>query len=506
MDHDLLTRLAVVAVYFAALFAIGYYAAKRIHGSDDFFIGGKKLGFWVTSFSSVGESAWLFLGLSGLGALYGATAYWVMVGEVAGVAYLWFKMGKPLKHLSNAYGSITIPDYLESRFQDTSRVIRVMASGFVTVFLLIYIGAQVDATGSAFESFLKGNYYWGALLGFAIVLFYCVKGGYIAACWTELYQGVMMFITLLALPIGLYFAIDNPGAIVPTLQAMDPTFLEPWGIGGFSMLNLMVILGFVTIGLGHAGSPQLVVRFISIRDDAEIDKGRWVAVVFALVTELAVITAGIMGRALFAPQADASALGRGAQNVLPMLVETYFPPLVVGLYIAAVLAAIMATISALLVVASSAVARDFYQRILHPEKKESELTGLSRRFTLAFGALAFGLAMLVAVTTPGRTIFWFVIFGWSGITATFCPMMILSLAWKGYTRGGAIASMAVGFLSIPIFEFLLPKLAEYGPYFTNLGSLAPGFALSMLAGIAVSLIRPNPELAKTIPQIAPRGS
>ena len=486
----MLTKYLILAGYFLVLFLIGIFSARRIKDLKDYYVGGKKLGFWVVAFSTraTGESAWLLLGLTGLGAVAGVSGYWVMGGEIIGVSIAWFLMAKPFKRLSDRYDSITIPDYLASRFKASSHLLRIIAATSLSVFVVIYVSAQIDATGSAFEAFLGLNYYAGALLGFGVVVLYIFFGGFVAVAWSDLFQGLLMFFGLVGLPFVAFFFLDK-GPVVERMGQIDPGLLNIWGGGGLTALNLDTILGYFLIGLGFMGSPQIFVRFMSIKNEEEINKGRWVAVVYTFLTDAAAITIGILGRYLFTdigtdPEA---ALGNNGQDVLIHLVEHVMPLTFIGLYIAVVLAAIMSTIDSLLVVSSSAVVRDFYQQIFRPESIHENLTGFSRIVTLLMALAALGIALTVAVTTPERTIFWFVIFGWSGIAATFCPMMILSLFWPRYNEPGAIASMITGFLCVPLFKFAVPALPGIGPYFERIAELGPSFLLAGAVGVMVSL-------------------
>lgn len=469
---------------------IGIIASKKINNLSDFYVGGKKLGFWVVAFSAraTGESAWLLLGLTGLGAIVGVSAFWVVVGEIVGEFVAWFWMAKRFKKQTDEFGSITIPDYLASKFNAKSHLIRIISASALAIFVTIYVSAQIDATGSAFESFLGWDYFIGAIVGFLIVLFYSYTGGFIAVAWSDVFQGIMMLIGLVVLPIVTFSYLNTPN-IFTELSAIDPGLTNIWGIGGFTSMNLMTILSFGMIGLGFMGSPQLFVRFMSIKNEAEIDKGKWVAIVFTIITDCAAVLVGIFGRLYFEQiGADISTLGNGGQNILPLLVEHIMPITIAGIYIAAVLSAIMSTIDSLLVVASSAITRDFYQQIFRPDLKNDPLIKTSRKVTLIIALAALGIAMTIASLTPDRTIFWFVIFGWSGISATFCPVIMLSLFWKKYTLQGAIASMITGFFCVPIFKFLIPKIETIGPYFDKLTELPPSFLLAIIAGILTTLI------------------
>ena len=293
-------------------------------------------------------------------------------------------------------------------------------------------------------------------MGFAIVLIYIFVGGFLAVAWSDFFQGTLMFFGLVALPVVTIIVVDFPGGIFPALGKIDPDLLNIWGPGGFNMVNVATAIGLATIGLGFMGSPQVYVRFIAIRNEEQLEKGKLVAVLYTLLTLSAAVFIGILGRVLFTGVGDSpeNILGISAENVLPILVESVLPMALVGLYIGVILAAVMSTIDSLLVVASSAVTRDFYQQIFHPDMEGEKLTTLSRKVTLIMALIALATAIIVSVISPDRTIFWFAIFGWSGIAATFCPTIILSLFWKDFTENGAIAAMIAGFITVPVTKFI----------------------------------------------------
>lgn len=490
----MLTKYLMLALYFMILLAIGFVSSSKIKDIKDYYVGGKKLGYWVVAFSTraTGESAWLLLGLTGLGAIAGVSAFWVVVGEVIGVSVAWFVLAKRFKWLTDKYDSITVPDYLVSRFKSKTHTLRIIAATVLAVFVVIYVSAQIDATGSAFEAFLGWNYFYGAIFGFVIVLAYIFFGGFVAVAWSDLFQGVLMFLGLVMLPIFAVFKLSSDQSIWQGLETIDPNLVNIWG-GNLDVLTIASIAGYILIGLGFMGSPQIFVRFMSIRDEEEINKGRWVAIGYTLLSDSAAVMIGIIGRYIFTEAGgDPEAiLGNNGQNVLIQLVEYTFPLLIVGFYIAVVLSAIMSTIDSLLVVASSAIMRDIYQQILRPDTRIENISQLSRVVTVAMALVALAIAMLVAVTTPERTIFWFVIFGWSGIAATFCPVTILSLFWSKYSEKGAIASMLVGFLSVPFFKFVVTQIEGIGPIIDRLDVLGPSFLLSMIAGIVVTWMSPD---------------
>jgi len=503
-------KYLVISLYFAVLFILAMIASSRIRGLKDFYVGGKKMGYWVVAFSAMatGESAWLLLGLTGMGALIGVKAFWIVIGEVIGVSLLWMTMAKKIKWLTDKYEAITVPDYLVSRFQSKSHLLRSLSAFVLSAFVIIYSSAQIDAIGKAFETFFGGNYFIGAIIGFGFVVVYICAGGFVAVAWSDLFQGLMMLLGLVLLPIVAFFALSHLGFSqdwTGGLRQIDPGLLNIWGKGGFSLFNLMSVIGFVLIGLPFLGSPQIIVRFISIKGESEIPKGTVVGVLFTLMTDSAAVLAGMLGRYILTGSGqDVSILGNGAENVLPLLVELIFPAALVGLYIAAIFAAIMSTIDSLLVLASSAITRDCYQQIFHPDLEDGKLIRLSRSITFLLAAIALAVALTVAVLSPTRTIFWFVLFGWFGIAATFCPVILLSLFWKKYTEKGAIASMITGFLCIPLFKFVVPKFPVIGEYVKELSELPLSILFATLVGILVSLAKRDPDLegsySKTLEQ------
>ncbi len=491
-------KYVMIVIYFGILIYLGYLASKRVKNMNDFVIGGKSLGFWIAAFSAqaTGESAWLLLGLTGMGAMLGFSTYWVVVGEVLGVGIAWFFMANRFKQLTDKYDSMTVIDFLVSRFDAKTNTLRIISALALSIFVLIYISAQIDATGSAFERFLGWDYQVGAIIGFVVVASYCIAGGFLAAAWTDMFQGAVMLICLMLLPVVAFLSISNSGAIYTGLHALDPGLVNIWGTGGFTLLNISVVIGMMLIGLGFLGSPQVFARLIAIKSEQKINRGKWVAVLFTLLADFSAVSIGVLGRYIFTTQGvePDAVLGNGAQNVLPTLVEYTFPPWMVGLYVAAVLSAIMSTVSSLLVMAAGSITHDLYERIVNPGLTDTNAARLCRIITVVIAALALGLSIIVAVSSPDRVIFWFVIFGWSGIAATFCPMIILSLFWTRFTEKAAIASMITGFSMTMITKFIIQDMEGIGPYFTALETMPPSFISALFIGYLVSILAPDKQL------------
>ena len=485
-------KLTFLFIYFAILIFIGIYSSKKVSSLSDYYVGGKKLGYWIAALSAraTGESGWLLIGVTGMGALMGVSAFWIVVGEVLGVWVSWNFMAKKFKVMADEYESITITDFLVSHFHSSTNFLRVISATALSVFVVIYVSAQIDITGKTFESFLGLNYYTGIAIGFGVVVFYIFSGGFVAVAWSDFFQGALMFLGLLILPPAIFLSFNETDSVIKGLNEIDPGLMNVWGAGGFSLLSLASVLGLLSIGIGFMGSPQVYVRFIAIRDRSEIEKGKWVAVFYTFLTDSSAVMIGILGRYMFT-NADYNpelVLGVGGEDVLSLVIGQVMPTLVIGIYIAAVLSAVMSTIDSLLVVASSAVTRDFYQKIFRPNISEKTLIKISKKVTFFLALLALFVALFVSVLSPTRTVFWFVIFGWSGIAATFCPVIIMSIFWHRFNEKGAIVSMFTGFVSVPFFKFVVPLNQTIGPFFEKLDVMLPSVLLAMFFGGFASVI------------------
>ncbi|MFG0244239.1 MAG: sodium/proline symporter [Phycisphaerales bacterium JB054] len=457
----------------------------------DYYAGGKKLGFINVAFSAraTGESAWLLLGLTGIGFAVGAQGFWIVLGELIGVGAAWLCMARRFKRLSDKYDSLTIPDYLESRFRDPSHWLRLIAAGALVIFVPIYAAGQVFATGKAFNAFLGVDHYLGAAIGFGVVMLYITKGGFVAVVWSDVFQGTLMVIGLVALPIAALLEIGGVTNFFDILRQTTPDHLSITAGQGFTPLTIATIIGFAAIGIGFLGSPQVFVRFISLRSENELHKGAAVALLWTILADSGAVLVGMTGRALY----DLPTIGGDADNILPFLSDVLFPSFIVGIFIAMVLSAIMSTIDSLLIVASSAAVRDYWQKTRHPDMSDNTLVKTSQRLTLVLALIAFAVGMGILLYDKENGVFWIIIFGWSGIAATFCPTMILSLFWSKLTSRGAMAAMVAGFAAVPFFKFAAPpifnavNLPVANDYLTALDVLPPAFIVSFAVAVAVSL-------------------
>ena len=324
------------------------------------------------------------------------------------------------------------------------------------------------------------DYLAGALTGFAVVMVYCVSGGFLAVAWSDVFQGALMFVGLVALPILGFVYAGGPDAVFTGLESIDGRLLHWSGQSTWTINAVLSAIALSLVGLGFLGSPQIFVRFLALRDEREISRGATVAIVWTLLADSGAVT-GLVGRHLLTQpgQPVETVLGSSGEDVLPDLVhffhlEGILPAILVGIVIAIVLSAIMSTVDS----HSSSHRAPQCVTIISRSNIQGCRTNnwlACRRITLGLAGIALAVALSVAYLSPTRSVFWFVIFGWSGIAATFCPTIILSLYWRGMTARGALAAMVTGFIAVPLFKFGATQLPGVGEYFSTLSELPPAF-------------------------------
>ena len=470
--------LGVLVGYLIILLAIGFWGGRESGDLKGYYVAGKKLPAWVIAFSSnaTGESAWLLLGLTGMGYAIGVHAFWIIMGEVLGVACAWIWVARPFKEYTDRYEAITVPDYLTERFRDTSHAFRWISAVIIISMVMAYTAAQLTASGKAFDSFLGTGYTQGVWIGLGIVLFYTTVGGFKAVAYSDFLQGVLMLGCLITLPIVGIAEAGGWGALMADLRAQDPSLLDPMGSFGLTLAGVISAAGSVAIGLAFLGSPQLLTRFMAARDQKQIVDGGFWAVLCVIGFDVGAVFGGMAGRSLFPGLAD-------PETILPMMSAAFFPAFFTGIFLVVVLAAIMSTVDSLLILASSVVVRDVVQKALGSTASERTLSMMGKGVTVVIGCVGLVVALLEV-----RVIFDFVLFAWSGIACAFTPVVLCSLFWKGTTRAGAIAGMIGGFAATVLWvEFF--KAGFYDLY-----EMIPGFAAGLLFCIAVSLFtQPDPD-------------
>lgn len=459
-------EVAVLLGYLLVLIVLGIWSRSETHTLSGYFLAGKKLPFWVVAFSAnaTGESGWLLLGLTGMGYAVGAQAYWVVVGEILGVLASWGLVSRRLKRLGDETDSITVPDVLAATFDDRLHLVRGIAVAIILVMVTTYVTAQMVASGKAMQGFIGMDYGTGVVVGAIIIIGYTFVGGYKAVSYTDVVQGLLMLAGLVVVPVAAIYAAGGIGGVAETLEGQDPALLDMFSATSTGVAGWVLIMSFVGIGLPFMGVPQLLVRYMSARDDGEVRKARVMAVIVMIFFTGGAVTAGIAGRALFPGLED-------SETIFPTLSSELFPPVVSGLLLVVVLAAIMSTVDSLLLLASSAIVRDTLQRIVGSKKSERELSSYGKIATIVIGVLGIAFAVPQA-----QFIFWFVLFSWSGLGAAFGPAVLGLLYYRKITRAGVIAGMLGGFFTSVIWVLVF-KERTYGLYEAIPGFIA-GFALT----------------------------
>ena len=461
--------LLFLILYFVGMIAIGVIYQSRQTTVKEFVTADQGLGYWVATFSArtTGESGWLLLGLTGMGFAMGLSAFWVVIGEVLGVAVSWMFLIPKFKREVTKYKSLTMLDYFEDRLGDTRQILRVIFTIVLVVMVTAYISAQLAATGKAFNSFYGMKHVVAQALGVGIILIYVTMGGFRAVAISDFIQGILMFLGLVFVPL---YAISQAGGFASLfnhIQAQTPHLLQILPTGDSGLIVLLAILGLAGPGLGFLGSPQVYQRIIALRPDAPIKRATLVAIVYTLLTDTGAVLCGLAGRYYFTGLAD-------QESVYPDLVAHLFPPILIGLFVAIILSAIMSTTDSLLILASTTVIRDCYQKVFKPDLPEKKAVLYLRVATVVMSLIALFVASLKI-----RLIFWFALFGWAGIACAFCPPLILTLYWKGVNKYGVMAGAISGFLTAIIWKVFTDG---------QLYEMIPGFAVSFLLTIVFSLI------------------
>ncbi len=462
--------VAVVVAYLGLLAAFAIWSRRETGTLRGFFLAGKKLPGWVVAFSTnaTGESGWLLLGLTGMGYLVGMHAYWVPVGQMIGIGLSWWLVSRRLKRLGDETDSITVPDLLAAKFDDRFHLIRGVAVVIILVMVATYMTAQLIASGKAMSGFLDIDYKEGVIAGSAIVIAYTFIGGYKAVSYSDVLQGVLMLLGLIVVPAAAIYAGGGWGSIMSNLEAQDPALTSMFSQTSQGVAGLVAAVSLVAIGLPFLGVPQLLIRYMSAKDDAEIRKARIMSLVVLFVFAFGAVTLGVAGRAVFPGLDD-------HETIFPTLSIQLFPPVIAGVLLVVVLSAIMSTADSLLLLASSAIVRDTMQKMIGSKKSDHQLAGYGKLVTIIIGVIAIGFAVQEA-----KFIFWFVLFAWSGLGAAFGPVVLCLLYYKKTTRQGVIAGMLAGFLTSAVW-------ALYFKEFTyNLYEAVPGFAAGLLGTWLVS--------------------
>lgn len=470
-------ELISLAGYFVVMMAIGLYAwRKSTSNVSEYMLGGRNLHPAVGALSAGASdmSGWMLMGLPGAVYMSGLSAAWIAVGLVIG-AYLNYLLVAPRLRVFTemADDAITIPDYFEKRFQDKSHALRVISSLVIVIFFTLYTSAGIVAGGKLFEASFGLNYELGLFITAGVVVAYTLFGGFLAVSLTDFVQGCIMFLALVLVPVVTLQVLGGWGPAEITITSVNTDALT-W----FEGATALGIISSLAWGLGYFGQPHIIVRFMAIRTLKDIAVARRIGMTWMVVTVIGAVLVGLLG---FAYVTSTDLVLDDPETIFIILSQVLFHPLISGFLLAAILAAIMSTISSQLLVSSSSLTEDFYKVFIRKSASQKELVLVGRLSVLTVSLVAIGLAF-----DRNSNVLSLVSNAWAGFGAAFGPLILLSLYWKNLTRDGALAGMIVGAGTV-LFWLYAPLTIAGGSLSDWVYEIIPGFILSMAAAVFVSL-------------------
>ncbi|MDO6683190.1 MULTISPECIES: sodium/proline symporter PutP [unclassified Oceanobacter] len=465
-------------VYLAVMLGIGIIAYRRTQDLSDYVLGGRNLGPIPSALSAGASdmSGWLLLGLPGYAMSAGYGAFWLAGGLLIGTWANWLLVAQRLRVYSQRAGdALTLPAFFEKRFEDKSHTLRVVSAIFVLVFFLFYTSSGLVAGGKLFETVFGLDYQLAVVLGAVAVISYTMFGGFLAVSWTDVVQGLLMVGAMVLVPV---IALSEMGGISATFDKIansNPELLDAFTNADGTPITLIGTLSLIGWGFGYFGQPHILARFKGIKSKDHVPAARRIAVAW---TGVAMI--GSMAIGLFAVAYLKTGLGDN-ETVFMVMVDAIFHPLVAGVLLAAILAAIMSTADSQLLVSSSALAEDFYKALFHKDASSEQLVKVGRFAVVGIAVIATVLAL-----NPESGVLDLVSYAWAGFGAAFGPALILSLYWKRMTRQGALAGIVVGGITVVVWKQL------EGGWF-DLYEIIPGILLATLAVVVASMATREPE-------------
>ena len=504
MNSDTIQMLIAMVIYMAAVILIGVAFAKRANAnSENYFLGGRSLGPWITAMSAEASdmSGWLLMGLPGVAYWCGlADAFWTAAGLAVGTYINWLIVSKRLRRYSiKAGNSITLPEFFSNRYKENKKIILTISALFILIFFTVYAASCLVTCGKLFSTLFGAPYVWMMILGAVFVLVYTLLGGFLAESASDFMQAIVMILALVAVVIvgtvaagGFNTVIDNVkdfpgfleffGAATPTLENGAQVVSNGTPLfGEASSYGLLNVLSPLAWGLGYFGMPQVLLRFMAIRKESELPRARRIATVWVVISLGVAIFIGIMGRALFP---TALATQAESENVFILLSSNLFPALLAGFVMAGILAATISSSDSYLLIAASAFSKNIYQGLFKKTATDKQVMRVSRIVLLAIALIAIVIAL-----DENSVIFTIVSFAWAGFGATFGPLMLFSLFWKRTTRAGAIAGMLSG--GVMVFFWNLVVRPNGGLW--DIYELLPAFIVSCILIVVVSLLTAKPS-------------
>ena len=504
MDGNTIQILIAMIVYMAAVIVIGVvYAKKANKSSENYFLGGRSLGPWVTAMSAEASdmSGWLLMGLPGVAYWCGlADAAWTAIGLAIGTYFNWLLVSKRLRRYSvRANNAITLPDFFSNRFREKNKIIMTLAALFILIFFTVYAASCFVTCGKLFAQLFGAPYVAMMIVGAVFVLLYTILGGFLAESASDFMQGVVMITALTVLVVLGTVSAGGIGAVIENSKNI-PGFLEFFGmanpvtadgvqqvVDGVPQFGEKLPYGILTVcsmmawGLGYFGMPQVLLRFMAIRDERELKPSRRIAMVWVVISLAVAVFIGIMGRTLFPTEHLTKS---AAESIFITLATSSLPAILAGFVMAGILAATISSSDSYLLIAASAVAKNVFQGVVHKKASDKQVMLVTRITLLVIAAIAIIIAL-----DENSVIFTIVSFAWAGFGATFGPLMLFSLFWKRINRAGAIAGMVSGAAMVFLWKLVISKLGGVFAIY----ELLPAFIFSCICIVVVSLLTKKPD-------------
>ena len=505
MNSQTVQILIAMVIYMAIVVVIGVVCAKKANkSSENYFLGGRSLGPWVTAMSAEASdmSGWLLMGLPGVAYWCGlADAAWTAIGLAIGTYLNWLIVSKRLRRYSiRANNSITLPEFFSNRFRESKKVIMTLSAVFILVFFTVYAASCFVTCGKLFSTLFGMPYISMMIVGAIFVLLYTVLGGFLAESASDFMQGIVMIVALTVIVIISTVSAGGFGAVIENAKAI-PGFLEFFGLaspelnadgvqmveagkplfGAASEYGWLKIFSMLAWGLGYFGMPQVLLRFMAIRKEDELKRSRRIAMIWVVISLAVAVFIGIVGRQLY-PTVHLTSTD--AENIFITLATSSLPAILAGFVMAGILAATISSSDSYLLIAASAFAKNIYQGVFKKNASDKQVMNMSRITLLAIALVAMFIAL-----DEKSVIFNIVSFAWAGFGATFGPIMLFSLFWKRTNRPGAVAGMVGGAGMVFLWKLVISKLGGIFAIY----ELLPAFIFSSICIVVVSLMTAPPS-------------
>lgn len=467
-----------LAIYMAGMLYIGYWSYKKTSDLSDYMLGGRGLGPAVTALSAGASdmSGWMLMGLPGAMYATGLSSVWIAIGLLIGAYANYLIIAPRLRTYTEvANDSITIPDFLENRFKDRTKILRFVSAIVILVFFTFYASAGLVSGGRLFENSFNLDYKIGLFVTVGVFVAYTLFGGFLAVSWTDFVQGCIMFIALVLVPIVAFTDVGGVTETFNTIKQVDASHLDM-----FKGTTILGIISFLAWGLGYFGQPHIIVRFMAITSIKDLKTSRRIGIGWMTISIIGAMLTGLIGIAYYAKN---NATLQDPEMVFVTFSNILFHPYITGFLLSAILASIMSSISSQLLVISSAVTEDFYKTFFRRNASDKELVFIGRLSVLVVAMIAVVLAY-----HPSDTILTLVGYAWAGFGSAFGPAILLSLYWKRTNKWGVLAGMIVGAVVV-IAWVQIPSLKAI------MYEMVPGFFCSLLTVIVVSLLTKEPVKA-----------